>query len=77
IFTSPLSAKAFIEEGEKKYGVREFGTALNDSIIAAMGEPTKKMLESMGVDADITSTSPKFEDVLRTIKNYIEKTPGH
>jgi uroporphyrinogen-III synthase len=76
LFTSPLSAKAFIEEGEKKYGVREFGTALNDSIIAAMGEPTKKMLESMGVDADVTSGSLRFEDTLKAVKLYIEKGTG-
>ncbi|MFA5311790.1 MAG: uroporphyrinogen-III synthase [Methanomassiliicoccales archaeon] len=72
-FTSSLSAQAFIEEGERKYGGKQFGTALNSSIVAAIGEPTRKTLEEMGIDVDVMPKNATFEDMLRSIKAYVEK----
>jgi len=74
-FTSSMSAQAFIEEGEKKYGVKQFGVALNSSIIAAIGEPTKRTLEDMGIDVDVMPKNATFEDMVRAINVYIEKGP--
>jgi uroporphyrinogen-III synthase len=75
-FTSSMSAQTFIEEGEKKYGVKQFGTALNSSIITAIGEPTKRTLEDMGIDVDIVPEEATFEKMLIAIKKYIDGQDG-
>ncbi|QLH74297.1 MAG: uroporphyrinogen-III synthase [Methanomassiliicoccales archaeon] len=72
-FTSSMSAKAFIEEGERKYGVREFGTSLNAAIIGAIGEPTKRTLESMGIDVDVMPKDATFEGLLKALMDHIRQ----
>lgn len=72
-FTSSMTAEAFIEEGEKKYGVRQFGQSLNEALIAAIGEPTRNTLERLGIGVDIMPKDATFESMLRLIEQYYRK----
>lgn len=72
-FTSSMTAEAFIEEGEKKYGVRQFGQSLNEALIAAIGEPTRNTLEGLGISVDIMPKDATFESLLRSIHDYYQK----
>lgn len=72
-FTSSMSAESFIQEGEKKYGVRRFGTALNESIIAAIGGSTRDTLENMGIDVDVMPDKATFNDMMVAVRNYIDR----
>lgn len=72
-FTSSTSAGSFIEEGEKKYGVRQFGTSLNESIIAAIGGSTRDALEDMGINVDIVPDKATFNDMMAAIRDYIDR----
>jgi uroporphyrinogen-III synthase len=72
-FTSSMMAESFIQEGERKYGVRQFGTALNASLIAAIGESTRRTLEDMGINVDVMPEKATFSDMMVAIRNYIDR----
>lgn len=74
-FTSPNSVQVFVEEGEKKYGVREFGQALNSSIIAAINESTKGTLEGLGINVDVVPKEATFEKMISSLQIYLAKNP--
>ena len=67
-FTSPLSAKTFIDEAKKHYSDEEVEDMLDCAVVAVMGEPTKKMLEDMGVRVDIMPARSNFEDLMEAIR---------
>ncbi len=67
-FTSSMSAKSFIDEAKKHYSDEEVEDMLDCAVIAAIGEPTKKMLEDMGYRVDIMPAKATFEDLLAAIK---------
>jgi uroporphyrinogen-III synthase len=67
-FTSPLSAKAFIDEARKHYPDEDVDDMLDCAIIAAIGEPTSKALEEMGVRVDIVPQKGTFEDLMEAIR---------
>jgi uroporphyrinogen-III synthase len=66
-FTSSMSAKSFIDEARKHYSDEEVDDMLDCAVIAAIGEPTQKTLEDMGVRVDITPEKATFEDLLKAI----------
>ncbi|OPY32537.1 MAG: uroporphyrinogen-III synthase [Methanomassiliicoccales archaeon PtaU1.Bin124] len=73
VFTSAMTAEVFIEDGEKKYGVRQFGQALNSSVIAAIGEPTKNTLERLGIDVDVMPDDATFEKTMQALQKFIHR----
>jgi uroporphyrinogen-III synthase len=68
VFTSSMSAKSFIDEARKHYSDEEVDDMLDCAVIAAIGEPTQKTLEDMGVRVDIMPERATFEDLLKAIK---------
>lgn len=72
-FTSSMSARSFINEARKHYTDEEVDDMLDCAIIAAIGEPTQKTLEDMGVRVDIMSKKATFEDLLQTVANAIRE----
>ncbi|MCQ5375421.1 MAG: uroporphyrinogen-III synthase [Methanomassiliicoccales archaeon] len=70
-FTSPLSARVFLKAAMKKYPERIISDALDRSIVAAIGEPTKRTLESCGVRVDVVPPMATFESLLNAIKSRI------
>ncbi len=72
-FTSSLSAETFVQGGEERYGMRQFGTALNGKVIAAIGEPTRKTLQDMGFDVDVMPERATFKDLLLAIRDHLQK----
>ena len=67
-FTSSMSARSFIEEARKHYPDEEVDDMLDCAVIAAIGEPTQKTLEDLGVRVDIMPAKATFEDLLKAIK---------
>jgi uroporphyrinogen-III synthase len=72
-FTSSMSAKSFINEARKHYTDDEVDDMLDCAMIAAIGEPTKKTLEDMGVRVDIMPEKATFEDLLVAVKKSIHQ----
>jgi uroporphyrinogen-III synthase len=70
-FTSSMSAKSFIDEARKHYTDEEVDDMLDCAVIAAIGEPTKKTLEDMGVRVDVMPEKATFEDLLTAIKRSL------
>jgi uroporphyrinogen-III synthase len=67
-FTSPLSAKAFVEAAEKRAGNMEM---FRKAKVAAIGKPTKDMLGSLGIVADIVPENATFGDMISEIKRRV------
>jgi uroporphyrinogen-III synthase len=66
-FTSSRTVANFLEIADE-LGVREkVIDILNDKIVAAMNQGTRKKLESEGIGVMITPKNPTFEDLLATI----------
>jgi uroporphyrinogen-III synthase len=66
-FTSSMSARSFIDEARKHYPDEEIDDMLDCAVIAAIGEPTKKTLEELGVRVDIMPKDATFEALLQAI----------
>jgi len=73
VFTSAMTVEVFIEEGERKYGVKQFGVSLNGSVIAAINEATKKALEGLGIDVDVLSRDGTYESMMYQLNAYFTK----
>ncbi len=67
-FSSSLSAATFIEAAEKAASHDEVMAVLNSKIVAAMGEPTKKRLEAMGVKVTAVPEKATFREMLQAVK---------
>jgi uroporphyrinogen-III synthase len=65
-FTSSLSAETFIAAAEL-LSPRRIRDILRCRTVAAMGEPTRRKLEAMGIKVDIVPSRSTFEDMLRAI----------
>jgi uroporphyrinogen-III synthase len=72
-FTSSMSARSFIDEARKHYTDEEVDDMLDCAVIAAIGEPTQKTLEDMGVRVDIVPKKATFEDLLQAVKEGLKK----
>jgi len=67
-FTSPMSAESFFETAETE-GYKKDRIA-NNTIIAAIGEPTASKLRSLDLKVSIVPEDSTFRSLLETIKNY-------
>lgn len=72
-FTSSMSAKSFIDEAKKHYTDEEVEDMLDCAIIAAIGEPTQKTLEDLGVRVDIVPKDAIFDVLLQAIADAIRE----
>lgn len=72
-FTSSMSAKSFIDEAKKHYTDEEVEDMLDCAIIAAIGEPTQKTLEDLGVRVDIVPKDAIFDVLLEAIADAIRE----
>ncbi|MBI0584646.1 MAG: uroporphyrinogen-III synthase [Methanomassiliicoccus sp.] len=63
-FSSSLSAATFIEAAEKIAPRERVIEMLNFRIVGAMGGPTRKRLEQMGVRVEAVPTNATFRDLL-------------
>lgn len=63
-FSSSLSAASFIEAAEKVASREEVIAMLNSRIVGAMGGPTRKRLEQMGVQVTAVPVNATFRDLL-------------
>jgi uroporphyrinogen-III synthase len=72
-FTSSMSAKSFIDEARKHYPDNEVDDMLDCAIIAAIGEPTQKTLEDLGVRVDIMPKQATFEALLNAVADAIRE----
>jgi uroporphyrinogen-III synthase len=70
-FTSPMSARVFLEAAVRKYPEKVVNEALDRSIVAAIGEPTRRMLESSGVRVDVVPPRATFESLIHSIKSRV------
>ncbi len=66
-FTSRLTVEHFLKIAEDLNVREKVIDILNDKIVAAMTNATKKKLESEGIEVKLTSKSANFEDMLATI----------
>ena len=66
-FSSSLSAASFIEAAELIAPREEVVKMLNSRIVGAMGGPTRKNLERMGVRVQAVPASATFRDLLEAI----------
>ena len=71
-FTSPLSAKSFIENLTSAYGRDKTEFILNNMHRAAIGKPTADALEAAGFRADIVPAKTTFTDMLLAIRDFRE-----
>jgi uroporphyrinogen-III synthase len=69
-FTSSLSAATFIEAAEKVASRDEVNSMLNSRLVGAMGGPTKKRLESMGITVTAVPASATFAELLDEIAKH-------
>ena len=69
-FTSPLSAESFFETAVTEGYEKEM--IANNTLIAAIGEPTAAKLRSMGLKVSIVPEDSMFRSLLETIRNYKE-----
>jgi uroporphyrinogen-III synthase len=75
-FTSPLSARTFLEAAEGLTSKQAVLDMLGRSIVAAIGKPTKEALEAGDVRVDVVPESATFEHLLVALKDAIDKRRG-
>ncbi|MDW5562484.1 MAG: uroporphyrinogen-III synthase [Methanomassiliicoccus sp.] len=67
-FSSSLSAAAFIEAAEGIASRHEVIGMLNSRLVGAMGGPTRKRLEQMGVRVQAVPTNATFRDLVAELR---------
>jgi len=70
-FTSSLSAATFIEAAERFAGRDAVVEMLNSRLVAAMGGPTRKRLEQMGISVGVVPPCATFEALLQQLRSEI------
>lgn len=66
-FTSSMMVHNFFEYAKEIGSESDAVSILNDSIVAAIGKPTAKVLESYGVEVSVTPGKFTFEEVLKKV----------
>jgi uroporphyrinogen-III synthase len=64
-FSSPLTARAFVEAAEKRFGNIDMFT---NATVAAIGKPTEDALIALGIKVDIIPERETFEGMINAIK---------
>lgn len=66
-FTSALSAETYINAAERSYQREDIISMLNSHLVAAMGGPTRRKLEGMGIRVSVVPASATFAAILEGI----------
>lgn len=72
MFTSPLSARSFVDSSISEVGERRTTEMLSRSSVSAIGAPTAYELRSMGISVDIVPKRATFADMLNEIRETKE-----
>lgn len=71
-FTSSLSAETYITAAERSYPREKVIDMLNAHLVAAMGGPTRRKLERMGIKVTVVPSSATFAAMLDGILTWME-----
>lgn len=69
-FTSSLSAETYITAAERSYPRGDIIAMLNARLVAAMGGPTRRKLEGMGIHVSVVPASATFAAMLDGITAF-------
>ncbi|OPX65424.1 MAG: uroporphyrinogen-III synthase [Methanomassiliicoccales archaeon PtaB.Bin134] len=69
-FTSSLSAETYITAAERSYPREDIVAMLNAHLVAAMGGPTRRKLEGMGIRVSVVPSSATFAAMLDGIVSW-------
>ncbi|MBI0584281.1 MAG: uroporphyrinogen-III synthase [Methanomassiliicoccus sp.] len=72
-FSSSLSAASFIDAAEKVASREKVIDMLNSRVVGAMGGPTRKRLEQMGIRVTAVPVNATFRDLLESISASIPR----
>jgi len=71
-FTSSLTVEHFLDAASER-GVREAAIAgLNEAVVGAIGEPTRRTAEDRGIDVDVVPERADFEELARVVVEAAE-----
>lgn len=74
-FTSALSAETYINAAELSYPREDIIAMLNSHLVAAMGGPTRRKLEGMGIRVSVVPASATFAAMLEGITTWRARSP--
>jgi uroporphyrinogen-III synthase len=69
-----MTVKTFYDQMCSRFGKEKTDSYLQDIFKVAIGKPTSKTMEEMGLPADTMPEKSTFEGMLRTVKEYFEDT---
>ncbi len=75
-FTSSLSAETYITAAELSYPREDIIAMLNAHLVAAMGGPTRRKLEGMGIHVSVVPSSATFAAMLDGIISWKAGAPA-
>lgn len=70
-FTSSMMVRNFFEHAVEKSSKEEVIEVMNNSIVAAIGIPTARTIESFGINVSVTPGKFTFEDILKRFRNCL------
>jgi uroporphyrinogen-III synthase len=72
LFTSSLTVEHFLEAADER-GIRQAAIdGLENAVVGAIGEPTRKTAEEVGITVDTVPERAEFETLARTVVAHIE-----
>lgn len=71
-FTSSMMVRNFFEHAVEQSSKEEVINVMNSSIIAAIGIPTARTIESFGVNVSVTPGKFTFEDILKKVQELFD-----
>ena len=72
-FTSPSTVKSLIENSKKFSDLEKVKASLRKIVIASIGTTTKKVLEELGFEVQVTPSEFTVEALAKEIASYFEK----
>jgi len=66
LFTSSLTVTHFLAAADERGVRREAVEGLNDAVVGAIGEPTRKTAENAGIEVDVVPDTADFETLAAT-----------
>jgi uroporphyrinogen-III synthase len=67
LFTSSLTVSHFLAAADARGVRREAVAALNDAVVGAIGEPTRRTAENAGLSVDVVPETADFEALATTV----------
>ena len=72
-FTSPSTVRSLIENSKKFSDLEKVKASLRKIVIASIGTTTRKVLEELGFEVQVTPSEFTVEALAKEIKSYFEK----